>query len=75
MLCTGSSNHAAKIPEAPWYVSSNNDGTRKAQIIYDLMLAMGFSRAYAYMVSSMCFSDYPMLPPSYADAYARLSKV
>jgi hypothetical protein len=69
---SGSTNLPAKIPDAPWYVSSNNDGSRKASIVYDLMCRMQFSTAYAYMVSSLCFSPDPMLPWEYAQAFRQI---
>ena len=72
---TGSSNLPAKIPEAPWYVSSNNDGSRKASIVYDLMTRMQFSSAYAYMVCSLCFRTEPMLPSDYANALRQIRAV
>lgn len=71
---TGSTNLPKKIPDAPWYVSVNNDGSRKACIVYDLMCAMQFSTAYARMVSSICFDTEPRLPWAYAEAPRQSNK-
>lgn len=71
---TGSSNMPKKIPGCDWYVSSNNDGNRKAEIVYDLMCGMGFSSNYARMVSSLCYSDVPSLGYYYVQAYRKLKK-
>jgi hypothetical protein len=72
---TGSSNWPEKIPDAPWYVSVNNAGNRKAAIIYNLMTRMGFSSEYAQMVSSLCWSREPRLPHFYREALAKIQRV
>jgi negative regulator of replication initiation len=37
VFSTGSSNTPKKIPDTPWWVSTNNDGGRKAEIVYNLV--------------------------------------
>ena len=71
---TGSSNLAEKIPEAPWYVSSNNSGSRKATIVYDLMCRMQFSITYSHMISSLCFKTEAMLPWEYDKALRQIAE-
>ncbi|MGO8930474.1 MAG: hypothetical protein ACLQU3_26705 [Limisphaerales bacterium] len=63
---SGSSNAPKRIPDTPWFASSNSWGPRKAAIVYDLMVGMGFSRDYARMVSSVCASKTPDLTWEYA---------
>jgi negative regulator of replication initiation len=71
---TGNSNWPEKIPDSPWYVSVNNDGNRKARIIYDLMTEMEFSSEYSQMISSLCWSREARLPRFYSDALEKLRK-
>lgn len=64
---TGSSNKPKQIPDTPWFVSSNSWGPRKAAIVFDLMVGMGFSHDYARMVSTVCHSETPHLTWEYAE--------
>jgi hypothetical protein len=48
---TGSSNEAARIPDTDWFASVNNGANKKASILLDLMLGLGFSRDYTYMIA------------------------
>jgi SeqA protein C-terminal domain len=48
---TGSSNEAARVPDTDWFASVNNGANRKASILLDLMLCLGFSRDYSYMIA------------------------
>jgi hypothetical protein len=69
VFSTGSSNTPKKIPGADWYVSTNNDGSRKAEIVKDLMTAMGFSWDYSFVVASLCYSRTPIMSYYYRTAY------
>ncbi|MDR2981760.1 MAG: replication initiation negative regulator SeqA [Puniceicoccales bacterium] len=72
---TGQSNTPKKIPGSDWYVSSNNDPSRKEKIIHDLMIKMKFSFNYAGMISQLCnSSNKPKLPYKYHSLYIKLKK-
>ena len=48
---TGSSNEAARVPDTDWFASVNNGANRKASILADLMLRLGFSRDYTQIIA------------------------
>lgn len=62
---TGSSNIPSLIPGTTWYVSTNSWGPRKAAILTQLMVGMGFSDEYADFVSDICQAKAPRLPWNY----------
>ncbi|SRR5260221_14750050 len=69
---TGCANRASQIPETPWFVSTNNWGHRKAFILFDLMIGMGFSREYSEFISSICHSSNLVLPKYYREKLQQL---
>jgi hypothetical protein len=48
---TGSSNKSARVPDTDWFASVNNGANRKASILTDLMLRLGFTRDYTHMIA------------------------
>ena len=65
ITATGSSNHAMKIPDSPWFVSVNNAAERKALIVERLMIQMGFSSEYSEMISTLSYRSKARLPWPY----------
>lgn len=74
VFATGSSNTPKRIPGSDWWVSSNNDGYRKAEIVRSLMTGMGSSWDYAILVSSLCHGRVASLPYHYEVHYNRTKK-
>lgn len=48
---TGSSNSAARIPDSGWWVSTNCPVGGMVSRVQKIMIAMGFTREYAYMIA------------------------
>lgn len=71
---TGNNNTPSKIPDTPWYVSTNSWGPRKAAILTQLMIGMGFSSEYSNFVSDICQSSVPRLPWEYRKKLEALDK-
>lgn len=71
---TGNSNKPEQIPGSEWWVSSNNDGSRKRAIVEKLMVRMGFSVGYAELVASAIDYTTPILPWKYYDALRKLKQ-
>jgi hypothetical protein len=69
IICTGSSNTAAKIPLSTWWVSTNNDGRRKSTMVQNLMMKLGFSDNYSAFVGSACAYRVPCLPSRYVQKF------
>lgn len=70
---TGSSNYATQIPDSPWFVTVNNSEVKRTQIVSAVMHYMGFSSAYAAMISRLCTDHEARLPSIYISTLARIS--